>query len=179
MTPPSADARRPAARVPGYALPIDAVDPTLHVLLYAAAAPLRPRTGLTADQGTVHLLRPGDPAPVALALADGAADGERAGFREVDAGLMPGLYALQLPTPVLRPGVAFARLRFDGARPRYLLLQGLDSDPYDRFALDLGTWAPLRPEGPMGCHEHLTSGLRRSMPSVLRPLLREWLHPIA
>jgi hypothetical protein len=65
-------------------------------------------------------------------------------------------------------GYTYIYLCFAGARPHYLEIHGIEYDPFDSFALGLTTWIRST------CHEHLTSGLRKSMPATLRPLLQDW-----
>jgi hypothetical protein len=89
-------------------------------------------------------------------------------FWEIDQRIMPGLYGLRIPSYLRGRGHTFVYLHFAGAYPLYLELQGVEYDPYDSFALGLQSWIRST------CHEHLTSGLRKSMPGMIWPLLDEW-----
>jgi hypothetical protein len=100
----------------------------------------------------------------------GPVDDGRCGFWEIDQQLMPGLYGLQVSSDLRRRGYTFVYLRFAGARPLYLQLHGVEYDPYDSFSLGLTNW--LRDT----CHDHITGGLRKSMPTTLRPLLADWIN---
>ena len=157
-----------------YRLPAGEANPVIHLFLCEenSTSP-RPKTGISLSSGyRAHYLSPEEQKPLPLELVPGPVDGARCGFWEIDPQLMPGLYGFQVPSYLRRFGHTYIYLCFPGARPHYLELQGLGYDPYDAFALGLTTWVRS------SCHEHLTSGLRKSMPSVLRPLLVDWLNPI-
>ena len=157
-----------------YRLPAEGANPVIHLFLCEANAPSpRPMTGLSpSSEYQAHYLSQQNPQPVCLELAMGPVTDGRCGFWEIDPQMMPGLYGLEVPPYLREPGYTYIYLYFAGARPHYLEFQGLGYDPYDAFALGLTTWVRS------SCHEHLTSGLRKSMPSVLRPLLVDWLKPV-
>ena len=156
-----------------YRLPPGGPDPILHLFLRdATSVVVRPITGLSTNSDyQAHYLSPLERYPVSIELAPGP-DGEgKFGFWEIDRQLMPGLYGLQVPSEMRPCGYTCVYLHFEGAHPHYLELHGVDYDPHDRFALGLTTWIRST------CHEHLTSGLRKSMPATLRPLLQDWFDP--
>jgi hypothetical protein len=131
-----------------------------------------PITGLSA--ATSHratCLGPEDRKPVRLNLApeNDTLDGPT--FREVDAALMPGLYGFRVPPALRSSGYLFVYFEFQGARPLYILLKSVAYDRHDRITLGLGTWTSSN------SHDHLTGGLRKSMPELLKPLLKDWLKP--
>ena len=153
-----------------YDLPVGGPNPIIHLFLSdETSSSVRPKQGLSLPLDyRVSYLSHHECQPVTFALVPGPVDDGRCGFWEIDRRLMPGLYGLQLPPFLRSRGYTFVRLCFPGARPLYLQLHGVEYDPYDSFALGLTTWIRS------GCHEHLTSGLRKSMPATLRPLLDDW-----
>lgn len=157
-----------------YRLPAGEANPVIHLFLCDEnRTPPRPKTGISLSSGyQAHYLAPEAQKPLPLELVPGPDDDDRCGFWEIDRQLMPGLYGFQVPSYLRTFGHTYIYFCFPGARPQYLELQGLGYDPYDAFALGLTTWVRS------SCHEHLTSGLRKSMPSVLRPLLVDWLKPV-
>lgn len=163
-------ATRGTSRVDSYRLPVGEPDPILHLYLCEEnVSPLRPKAGLSPSSVyQAHYLTPQEPRPASFALVQGPVDDGTCGFWEIDRRLMPGLYGLQVPASVRSVGYTYVRVSFAGAYPHYLVLHGVDFDPYDRDRLGLVTW--IRTTG----HDHLSTGLRRSMPSTLRPLLEEW-----
>jgi hypothetical protein len=164
------DTCRPVyAPVERYRLTSAGPDPVVHIFLFAEGlSPPRPRPGLTAvSQHRACYMSPGESRPAPLELIAGPAKSGQCGFWEVSPQLMPGVYALQVPSYARTPGHTFIYLHFAGAMPHYLELHGIGHDPYDSFALGLTTWIRST------CHEHLTSGLRKSLPATLRPLLEE------
>jgi hypothetical protein len=150
-------------------LPTGGADPRLYLFLSEEQAPtIRPKTGLSAsaiDQACY--IGPEDRLPRSILLGPGPVDDGSCGFWEIDRQLMPGLYGLQVPPYLRTRGYTYLYLCFSGAIPHYLEIHGIDFEPYDSVALGLSTWIRST------CHEHLTSGLRKSMPSTLRPLLQE------
>jgi hypothetical protein len=162
------------ASVIHYRLPAAGPAPILHIYLSQENDCFaRPKTGLSPSSNyQAHYLSAGESRPAPLALVAGLVDDGRCGFWEIDQQLMPGLYGLQVSSELRRRGYTFVYLCFAGATPLYLQLHGVEYDPYDSFALNLNTWIRST------CHEHLTSGLRKSMPATLRPLLADWLTAI-
>lgn len=159
-----------------YTLPVNGPDPVIHVFLCTENQPIPiPKVGLCSS--TLHyrafLLRPQDHNPIPLTLASETADDGQCKFWEVDPDRVPGLYGLQIPSSLRPKGYTYLYLHFPETHPHYLEFQGVCYDPYDAFAIGLETWIRS------SCHENLSSGLRKSMPSVLRPLLAEWLIPHA
>jgi hypothetical protein len=155
-----------------YRLPVRGVNPAIHLYLCEENdASLRPKTGLLPSSSCqAYYLGPQEQKPLSLELVPGPVDNGSCGFWEIDQQLMPGLYGLQVPSYLRSLGYTYVYLHFPGTRPHYLGLQGLGYDPYDTFAIGLTNWALY------SCHDHLTTGLRKSMPSVLRPLLATWLN---
>jgi hypothetical protein len=154
-----------------YTFPVYGPDPEIHLFIWADTQPIRtPKTGLSAaTPSLICALRPLESDPVSLTLTNEPLKDDECRFWEIDPYLMPGLYGLQIH-PHLRPkGYTYIYLAFSGTYPCYLELHGVCYDPHDAFALGLETWIRS------SCHENLSSGLRISMPSVLRPLLSEWL----
>jgi hypothetical protein len=151
--------------------PVGAANPILHIFLCEEDIfTVRPKTGLSPSSNyQAHYLSSQECQPVPFELVPGPVDDGRGGFWEIDRRLMPGLYGLQVPPYLRGPGYTYLYLCFAGARPQYLEIHGIEYDPYDSFALGLATWVRSN------CHEHLTSGLRKSMPATLRPLLVDWL----
>jgi hypothetical protein len=82
---------------------------------------------------------------------------------------MPGLYQFKIPEALRTSGYLFLYFDFAGARPLYVALMGVAYDRHDNTTLGLGTW--IRSNS----IEDLTGGLRKSMPKLLNPLLKEWL----
>lgn len=148
----------------------DGPDPVVYVRAMNRDPDAGPATGLSARSVLAPVyLGPGSGDAVPVEVASSGEGPACLRFWEVDPDLMPGVYGLGIP-PVLRPiGSGFIMLRFRDAQPLYLELDTVAYDPYDAFALALTTWVRTN------CHENLTSGLRKSMPRVLRPLLGEWL----
>lgn len=158
------------AAVDHYELPVGGANPVVHLFLYdGALSPVRPKLDLSPrSDHQASYLSPDDNKPASLLLVPGPVDDDRCGFWEVDRRLMPGLYGLQLPPYLRCRGYTFVHLSFAGARSHYLEIHGVEYNPYDTFALGLTTWIRS------ACHEHLTSGLRKSMPATLQPLLVDW-----
>lgn len=153
-----------------YTLPINASDPTLHLFFYQeTATTLQPQTGLSASSFyQAHAIRPGDTTPIAVELSPELAQNHMCKFWEIDPKRMPGLYGIQIPITLRPEGLTYLYLCFPEVHPQYFQIQGVAYDPYDSFAMGLETWIRS------SCHENLSSGLRKSMPSVIRPLLAEW-----
>jgi hypothetical protein len=154
-----------------HSFPVNGQDPVIHLLLHSEGNPPNvPRTGLSIDSNyAAYALSPQNPTPVALTLTAGQTAEGGCCFWEIDSNLMPGLYGLQIPSAFRCEGFAFLYLSFPYTHPLYVEIQGVCYDPYDSFALGLETWIRS------SCHENLTSGLRKSMPAVLRPLLTDLL----
>jgi hypothetical protein len=155
-----------------HSLPTGGPDPILYLLLNDDKhTTIRPKTGLSATSDyRAYYLDPQQHRPAPIKLVPGPVDGEKCGFWEIDRQLMPGLYGLQVPTHLRNCGYTYVYLCFAGARVHYLELHGIEYDRQDAFALGLTTWIRST------CHEHLTSGLRKSMPATLRPLLQDWFY---
>lgn len=127
------------------------------------------QTGLSARGSyDAAYLSPMAKRPFSLTLTPAVGGNDSCPFWEVDAQLMPGLYGVAIPPFLRRPGVTFIYFHFPQTTPHYLQIHTVNYDPYDAFALGLGTWVRSN------CHENLTSGLRKSMPGTLTPLLQEW-----
>jgi len=158
------------ASVVHHRLPTAGPAPILHIYLSQENDCFaRPKMGLSPSSNYhAYYLSAGESRPAPFALVAGPVDDGRCSFWEIDQQLMPGLYGLQVSADLRRRGYTFVYLRFAGATPLYLQLHGVEYDPYDSFALNLSTWIRST------CHEHLTSGLRKSMPATLRPLLADW-----
>ena len=125
-----------------------------------------PVTGISASADyQAYFLAPDTAVPQPFELVEGRADGDQCGFWEVDRHLMPGMYGLRVSSRLRSSGYTCIRLCFVSAAPVNLQIHGVDYDPYDTFALGLKTWVRT------SCHENLTSGLRKSMPAMMRPLL--------
>jgi hypothetical protein len=155
-----------------HSLPAKGPDPIIHLFLSAEKfSYCLPKTGLSASTNyNAHYLSPQTIQPVAFELAAQPTKNGGCAFWEINQQLMPGLYGLQVPTYLRGCGYTFVFLHFAGAYPIYLELHGVDYDPYDSFALGLKSWIRST------CHEHLTSGLRKSMPAMIWPLLDEWFN---
>ncbi len=153
-------------------LPTGGPDPILHLFLCEEnVSSLRPKTGLSPSSDyQAQFLGPQDRQPASFELVPGPVEDRKCGFWEINRQLMPGLYRLQVPLYLRSRGYTYIYLCFAGACPHYLELHGVEYDPYDSFALGLTTWVRSN------CHEHLTSGLRKSMPATLRPLLEDWFN---
>lgn len=152
-----------------YTLAVGRPNQVIHILLWAEIHPTPiPKTGLSAAAGLrAFAIRPTDRSPVALTLAEEPASGDRCRFWEIDPVLMPGLYGLQIPSAFRPSGHTYIALHFPGTQPRYLELDGVCFDPHDVFSMGLENWIRS------SCVDDLASGLRKSLPSVLRPLLLE------
>jgi hypothetical protein len=130
-----------------------------------------PAKGLSADQEyKACYLGSRDNNPISIKLVSGIDDEAGCSFWEIDKETMPGIYGFKVPPHLRSPGYTFVHICFDQVHPLYLELHGVDYDPYDSFALGLTTWIRST------CHEHLSSGLRKSMPSTIQPLLQDLLN---
>jgi hypothetical protein len=161
----------PASCLSAYTLHSGETNPVLHLIFWKDESPFNvPATSLSALMDyRAYSIGPEDPSPVRLELTSEEVDDGRCGFWEVDADILPGIYKFQISATLPRLGYSFVYLDFPGALPVYLKIHNVDYDRHDQFALGLETWIRSN------CHENLTSGLRNSMPAVLRPLLKEWL----
>lgn len=167
----SISGRKPAGLYT-HTLPAHGPDPTIHLFLCASSPPYgQPLTGLSPTSSyQAYYVPPLANRPVPLQITSPPANESACAFWEIDPQLMPGLYGLQLPAALRGPGYTFVHLHFAGANPIYLQLHGLAYDPYDGFAIGLQSWVRST------CHEHLSSGLRKSMPAAIWPLLDEWFN---
>lgn len=150
-----------------FRLPAGGPDLTVHLFLRELeGAKQGPKTGLAATPGCqlVYLGPDDQKARTQVLLAGPTASGE-CGFWEIDSCFMPGLYGLQIPAQMRQPGFSFIQLRLPGAMPCLIQVHGVKYDPYESFSMSLTTWARSN------CHENLTSGIRKSLPVTLRPLL--------
>ena len=152
-----------------YTLPASGPNPIIHLFLRQAENPGSPITGLSDRSNRLAFcLLPEDGRPAPLKLTDGPAHEDVCGFREIDPGIMPGLYKFEVPHRMRGPGRTFIYLSFQNTCPKYIEINGVNYNPYDSFALGLENWVRA------SCHENLSSGLRQSMPAVMHPLLAEW-----
>lgn len=143
-------------------------DPTVFLFLARPDGTDAAAEGVSPHDGYLTSLGPMSEAAIRVSVAAGIDDG-RWGLSEIDRSSMPGVYGFRIGRELRRPGPTYVYLELVGARPCYLRIDAVGFDPYDSFALELGTWVRAN------CHEHLTSGLRRSLPTTLRPLLGEWI----
>ena len=160
------------ASVIHHRLPVGGPSSILHIYLSEGNDYIiQPKTGLSSSSNYVaYYLGASDSRPASFELVEGPAADGSCGFWEINRQIMPGLYGLQVPWYQRPGGHTFVNLHFVGASPLYLVLHGVEYDPYDSFALGLASWVRST------CHEHLTSGLRKSMPATLRPLLADWFN---
>jgi len=153
-------------------LPTGGPAPILYCFLRREKIPsLCPKVGLSSSSDyEAYYLAPQEERPSRIELVAGPVHDGACGFWEVDHQLMPGVYGLQVPSALRRRGYTFVYLHFADTQPYYLQHHGVEYNPYDAFALGLDTWFRST------CHEHLTSGLRKSMPATLRLLLIDWFN---
>ena len=128
-------------------------------------------TGLSLHpgSGSLHILRDHMEAPERLALAPEPAESPpTAGFVEIDAERMPGLYDLALPAPVFEgSGSLVAALRFPAVECAVVAVELVAYDPYDGVGIGLdGFTKAVR-------HQNLTSILVHIMPDSVRTLARQ------